>query len=93
MRRQLTRTLVFLLFLGTVTAASAARAAGTPPREEAVFAPSASSLREALSDFWTFLTALWSDEGASLDPDGKPRQVLPEPGHHSDEGASLDPDG
>ncbi len=56
---------------------------------------------------WSFLTGLWSGapshsltsargaEGGSLDPDGKPKVIIPSPGGNpaADAGGSLDPDG
>lgn len=42
----------------------------------------------SLSQVWTLLTSIWSEEGCRMDPDGK---CLPAP--QTDEGCRMDPDG
>lgn len=60
------------------------------PREEAVTG-------RFLPTLWSFVKALWEEEGGSLDPSGEPRPTngsdLDPSGSRADEGSSLDPDG
>lgn len=46
---------------------------------------------------WSFLRAVWEEEGPSLDPDGQPRpntgSDLDPDGSTTDEGSDLDPNG
>jgi hypothetical protein len=65
-------------------------------------APSAAEHHEAtpgrLSQLWSLLSALWSETGSILDPDGTPRPSSgsgAEPGaaNSGDNGPGLDPDG
>ena len=49
-----------------------------------------------LPTLWTFVKALWEDNGSSLDPDGQPRPNSGsslDPSATADEGGSLDPSG
>ncbi|MEA2558705.1 MAG: hypothetical protein QOH06_209 [Acidobacteriota bacterium] len=60
------------------------------PREEA-------ARGRFLPTLWTFVKALWEEEGGSLDPDGQPRPneggSLDPSGSTADEGGFIDPDG
>jgi len=61
-----------------------------PSRDEAVRG-------SFLSTLWTFVKALWEEEGSSLDPSGEPRPneggSLDPSGSTADTGSDLDPDG
>lgn len=50
-----------------------------------------------LPTVWSFLRAVWEEEGSSLDPDGQPRpntgSDLDPDGSTADTGGSLDPNG
>ena len=50
-----------------------------------------------LPTLWSFVKALWEENGGSLDPDGQPQPTngssLDPSGSTKDEGSDLDPDG
>lgn len=50
-----------------------------------------------LDKLWSFVKALWEENGGSLDPDGEPRPTngsdLDPDGSTADEGGFIDPDG
>ncbi len=50
-----------------------------------------------LPTLWSFVKALWAEEGSSLDPSGQPRTneggSLDPSGGRTDEGSDIDPDG
>lgn len=50
-----------------------------------------------LSTLWSFVAALWEEEGGSLDPNGQPRPneggFIDPDGKSTDEGSDLDPNG
>lgn len=78
---------VLLLLLTLAPALSWAGPRGPEPRGK-------TAMGRFLPALWTFVKALWEEEGSSLDPSGEPR-----PGAGSDldpsgdSGSSLDPDG
>ena len=85
------RSLALLLLLLTLAPAlSWAGPRRTEPREEAV-------LGRFLPTLWTFVKALWEEEGSSLDPSGEPRpgagSDLDPSGSRGDTGSDLDPNG
>ena len=71
------------------------------PREEAVL--SAAERQEAthgcLSQLWSLLSAIWSENGSILDPDGNPggagsgAGAQPGATNSGDNGSGLEPDG
>jgi hypothetical protein len=81
MPRITTRPLVLTLALVALLALSPAAATALPQREAPISA--AEIIPDLFSEFWGLLSALWSDTGAGLDPNGAT----------SDTGPGLDPDG
>ena len=85
------RSLALLLLLLTLAPAlSWAAPRRSEPREEAVRG-------RFLPTLWTFVKALWEEEGSSLDPSGQPRpnngSSLDPNGGTADNGSDLDPSG
>jgi hypothetical protein len=88
---RISRLLAALLLLLTLAPAlSWAGPHGPEPREEAVKG-------RFLPTLWSFVKALWEEEGSSLDPSGQPRpnegSSLDPDGSTADNGSSLDPNG
>ncbi len=81
---------VLLLLLTLAPALSWAGPRGPEPREEAV-------MGRLLPKLWSFVKALWEENGSSLDPNGQPRpnegSSLDPSGSTADEGSDLDPSG
>lgn len=81
---------VLLLLLTLAPALSWAGPRGPEPREEAV-------MGRFLPRLWTFVKALWEENGGSLDPNGQPRpgagSSLDPSGSRGDTGSDLDPSG
>jgi len=92
-RIEVRRILAALLLVLTLTPALSWAGQRKPePRGEAFILKGS-----FLPAFWSFVKALWEEEGSSLDPDGKPRpnegSSLDPSGSRTDEGSDLDPDG
>jgi hypothetical protein len=79
-----------LLLLTLAPALSWAGQRGPEPRDEAVKG-------RFLPTLWSFVKALWEENGSSLDPRGQPRpnegSSLDPSGSTGDEGSDLDPSG
>jgi hypothetical protein len=85
------RSLALLLLLLTLAPALSWAGPRRPePRDEAVKG-------RFLPTLWSFVKALWEENGGSLDPDGQPRPneggSLDPSGSRGDTGSDLDPDG
>lgn len=85
--RRLTALLLLLLTLMPALSWAGPR---TEPRDE-------TGKGRLLTTLWSFVKAVWEQEGSSLDPDGQPRpnegSDLDPNGNTADEGSDLDPDG
>lgn len=83
---------VLLLVLTLAPALSWAAERRIEPRDETVILKG-----RLLPAIWSFLRALWEEEGPSLDPSGQPRpnegSDLDPNGSTVDAGSDLDPDG
>ena len=81
---------VLLLLLTLAPALSWAGQRSPESRDEAVQG-------RFLPTLWSFVKALWEENGGSLDPDGQPRpnegSDLDPSGSRTDTGSDLDPDG
>jgi hypothetical protein len=91
MTRLRTRLLVPTLALITLIFLSPALALAQPKGPDVL---SAAERHEAtpgrLSQLWNLLSALWSETGSILEPDGGPK---PASGSSGDNGSGLDPNG
>ena len=88
------RKIAFLLLLGILLGFPWTAAAG--PRSQPELRIAGGGLGDFLVQAWRALTALWGDNGCSLDPDGRCGGATAAPAQPADvldNGCSLDPNG